>query len=49
MIKFVLNIFYLGWNDVGWHNQEVLTPNMDKLAKRGVRLENHYVHPQCTP
>ncbi|VDI05602.1 Hypothetical predicted protein [Mytilus galloprovincialis] len=38
-----------GWNDVGWHNQEVLTPNMDKLAKRGVRLENHYVHPQCTP
>ncbi|VDI11796.1 Hypothetical predicted protein [Mytilus galloprovincialis] len=31
-----------GWNDVSWHNPDVLTPNMDKLAKRGVRLENKY-------
>ncbi|CAC5416714.1 ARSB [Mytilus coruscus] len=38
-----------GWNDVSWHNPEVLTPNMDNLAKQGVRLENHYVHPQCSP
>ncbi|XP_052070568.1 arylsulfatase B-like isoform X3 [Mytilus californianus] len=38
-----------GWNDVSWHNPEVLTPHMDKLAKQGVKLENHYAHPVCSP
>lgn len=39
----------LGWNDVGWHNPEVKTPNLDNLAKNGVVLNNSYVHPVCTP
>jgi len=39
----------LGWADIGYHNTEVLTPNLDKLAKESVRLQRHYVMPTCTP
>lgn len=39
----------LGWRDVGWHGSEIRTPNLDKLARTGVRLERHYVYPTCSP
>ncbi|XP_061181266.1 arylsulfatase I-like [Saccostrea echinata] len=39
----------LGWNDVGWHNPDIYTPNLDKLAHSGVILNSSYVHPICTP
>lgn len=39
----------LGWNDVGYHNPEIRTPHLDRLAASGVRLDQHYVQPQCTP
>jgi hypothetical protein len=39
----------LGWNDVGYHKSEIKTPTIDKLAAGGVRLENYYVQPICTP
>jgi arylsulfatase A-like enzyme len=39
----------LGYNDVGYHGSRVKTPNIDKLALSGVRLENYYVQPICTP
>lgn len=39
----------LGWNDVGWHNPSMLTPNLDRLARNGVRLNSSYVQPICTP
>jgi arylsulfatase A-like enzyme len=39
----------LGWADVGWHDKEISTPNLDALASTGVRLENHYVFPTCSP
>ncbi len=39
----------LGWSDVGYHGSEIKTPNIDKLAKASVRLEQHYVMPTCTP
>jgi arylsulfatase A-like enzyme len=38
-----------GWADIGYNNPKVYTPNMDKLAKSGATLVNHYVMPQCTP
>ncbi|XP_029941284.1 arylsulfatase B [Salarias fasciatus] len=38
-----------GWNDVGYHGSEIKTPNLDKLSAGGVRLENYYVQPICTP
>lgn len=39
----------LGWSDVGWHGGFGKTPNMDKLVKEGVELDQHYVQPVCTP
>ncbi len=38
-----------GWGDIGYHNAEMRTPVLDRLAAQGVRLEQHYVQPQCTP
>ncbi|KAF7641475.1 hypothetical protein LDENG_00280420, partial [Lucifuga dentata] len=38
-----------GWHDVGYHSSEIRTPNLDKLSASGVRLENYYVQPICTP
>lgn len=49
------NILYivaddLGWKDVGFHGAtDLKTPNLDKLANEGVRLERFYVQPMCTP
>jgi arylsulfatase A-like enzyme len=39
----------LGWSDVGYHGSVIKTPNIDKLAQTGIRLEQHYVMPTCTP
>ena len=39
----------LGFNDVGYHNPDIISPTIDKLAKEGVRLENYYVQPICSP
>ena len=39
----------LGWGDVGWHGGEIKTPNLDKLAAAGARLEQFYVQPVCSP
>jgi arylsulfatase A-like enzyme len=39
----------LGWNDVGYRNGENVTPNLDKLTREGIRLDNYYVQPICTP
>ena len=39
----------LGWKDVGFHGSDIRTPNIDKLAAGGVRLEQFYAQPMCTP
>ncbi len=39
----------LGWSDVGYHGSEIKTPNLDRLAASGVRLEQFYVQPVCSP
>ena len=38
----------LGWNDIGFHNKEVKTPHLDKLAADGIRLERYYSYPICS-
>jgi len=48
------NIIYivaddLGWKDVGFHGSDIKTPNIDKLAETGAKLEQFYVQPMCTP
>jgi arylsulfatase A-like enzyme len=39
----------LGWKDVGFHGSDIKTPNIDKLAQGGARLEQFYIQPMCTP
>ena len=39
----------LGWADVGYHGSDIQTPNIDRLAKEGMRLERFYSLPVCTP
>jgi len=51
------NIIFIMVDDVGWadfnYNIEtdspIPTPNIDRLAREGLRLSQHYVHPTCTP
>jgi len=39
----------LGWADVGYHGSPIRTPHLDRLAREGVELDQHYVAPMCTP
>ncbi|XP_050408585.1 arylsulfatase J [Patella vulgata] len=39
----------LGWNDIGFRNPQMITPNIDKLAREGVILNSSYVQPVCSP
>ncbi|KAL8597071.1 hypothetical protein ACOMHN_057560 [Nucella lapillus] len=39
----------LGWNDVGFNNPDMITPNIDKLAAGGIILNQSYVQPVCSP
>ena len=39
----------LGFNDIGYNDPQVITPNINDLAANGVILERNYVQPVCTP
>lgn len=39
----------LGWKDVGFHGSDIRTPNLDALAAGGVRFDQFYAQPFCTP
>jgi len=39
----------LGWADVGYRGSDIQTPNIDRLAKEGMRLDRFYATPFCTP
>lgn len=39
----------LGFSDIGMFGGEIPTPNLDALARRGVRYTNFYVAPSCSP
>ncbi len=39
----------MGYSDMSWQGSSIQTPNLDKLAERGMFLERNYVQPQCSP
>lgn len=39
----------MGFADVGAFGSEIKTPNLDALAKSGVRFTNFYTHASCSP
>ena len=38
-----------GFNDVGFRNPKIQSPNFDELAKTGLILDHHYVYMYCSP
>jgi len=39
----------LGWSDLGCYGSEIRTPNLDKLASKGVRFTQMYNSARCCP
>ena len=39
----------LGFADLGSFGSEIKTPNLDALAREGVRFSNFYTHASCSP
>ncbi|MBN1181307.1 MAG: arylsulfatase [Bacteroidales bacterium] len=39
----------LGYGDVGFHRSDIQTPNIDKLADEGIKLEQFYSCSMCSP
>jgi arylsulfatase A-like enzyme len=39
----------LGYSDLGAFGGEIATPNLDELAKSGIRLANFHTAPACSP
>jgi len=39
----------MGFSDMGMFGSEIKTPNLDSLAKDGVRFTNFYTHASCSP
>lgn len=38
-----------GWANVGYRNENVITPHMDEFAREGATLDRHYVFRWCAP
>ena len=39
----------MGATDAGYLGADLSTPNLDKLATEGLKLENYYVQSTCSP
>jgi arylsulfatase len=39
----------LGWSDIGCYGAEIDTPNLDRLAKDGIKMTQFYTTPRCCP
>ena len=39
----------LGYSDLGCYGSEIATPNLDELAKKGLRFTEFYTTPRCCP
>ena len=46
---YALFIHATGFNDISWHNPDIISPNLESLAREGIILEQAYVQPLCTP
>ena len=39
----------MGYNDIGYNNDVIQTPNIDAFSAKGTRFTNFYTHSLCTP
>jgi len=45
----LINIDDLGYADIGPFGAKISTPNLDRMAKEGMKLTSHYAAPVCSP
>ncbi len=45
----ILLVDDLGWGDVGYHNEDAVSPHIDGIAAQGVEFDRFYVNPTCSP
>ncbi|WP_395750687.1 sulfatase [Prosthecobacter sp.] len=45
----LINIDDLGYADIGPFGAKISTPNLDRMAKEGMKLMSHYAAPVCSP
>lgn len=45
----LINIDDLGYADIGPFGAKIATPNLDRMAKEGMKLTSHYAAPVCSP
>ena len=45
----ILLVDDLGWGDVGYHDPQIASPNIDAIAANGVEFDRFYVNPTCSP
>eukprot|EP01083_Nonionella_stella_P222788 794653_1 len=38
-----------GWNNIGFHNKNIITPTINALVAQGIRLDRMYVYKFCSP
>ena len=41
--------YFLGYNDVSWNNDAIISPNMQTLVESGIKLNQFYTQPTCSP
>ena len=41
--------YFLGYNDVSWNNDAIISPNMQTLVDSGIKLNQFYTQPTCSP
>merc|ERR1739838_511835 len=39
----------LGYNDVSWNNGDIISPNMQDMVDSGIKLNQFYTQPTCSP
>ncbi|HEX3868990.1 MAG TPA: sulfatase-like hydrolase/transferase, partial [Pirellulales bacterium] len=45
----VINVDDLGYCDIGPFGSKTPTPNLDRMAREGMKLTAHYAAPVCSP
>lgn len=45
----LINVDDLGYADIGPFGSRNVTPNLDRMAKEGMKLTSHYAAPVCSP
>ena len=45
----LISVDDMGWSDLGCYGSEIQTPNIDLLAKNGLRFSNFYNTSKCFP